>query len=95
MDDLKPCPFCGSKDVTLRNSGGVRWAACRVCDAEGGWKDEEEAAVEAWNNRARITVDQAIAISRLIHDQCKDVPHDIGLQVAQLLTGGLAPAIER
>jgi len=29
--------------------------------------------------------DIAVEVSRLIHDQCKDVPHDIGLQVLQVI----------
>ena len=43
--ELKPCPFCGSNDLTISDTTGVsydlqvtildRWVTCEKCDAEG------------------------------------------------------------
>lgn len=35
-----------------------------------------------------MDVELALKINKLIHDECKDVPHDIGLRVLQLVENG-------
>lgn len=57
MDDLKPCPFCGSNDLTicynvLRTYTCVN---CYKCGAEGGGCETKEEAIEAWNERVGDT----------------------------------------
>ena len=56
MSELKPCPFCGSKDVT-KVLEGVRhpmiYVRCNGCLSMSGWyeADEEDIMVSAWNKR--------------------------------------------
>lgn len=56
MINLKPCPFCGSKNLV--DHGEINtWISCEDCGAEGPlrrddlWETKAEAA-EAWNRRA-------------------------------------------
>ena len=59
MDELKPCPFCGSLDIRIdKCTSRVR---CKNCFCTSGLigrlvkyadkMSEEEAAVKAWNTR--------------------------------------------
>jgi AbrB family looped-hinge helix DNA binding protein len=54
MEDLKPCPFCGS-GVELIGEENMVWAVCsnnNCCMAEHTPKfDEPEDAIEKWNER--------------------------------------------
>ena len=38
MTDVKPCPFCGTADVTMQPGSTFRWwvAACSSCGAQSG-----------------------------------------------------------
>lgn len=63
--ELKPCPFCGSKNIMLdvkeRGYGEfVHIAFCNGCGASGPeaegalsltWHPDEQSAVAAWNKR--------------------------------------------
>ncbi len=51
MEELKPCPFCGGKD--LKFSKVYSWICCKnkECQVEGPMKRTEEKAIEAWNRR--------------------------------------------
>lgn len=53
MNELKPCPFCGTQKVNIRriNTGGYI-CYCTSCESEGGFKLDQNAAVEHWNTRA-------------------------------------------
>jgi Lar family restriction alleviation protein len=56
---LNNCLYCGSDDVKenhgIVNKGiwvGVKfWIECRACGACGGQHDDEESALQAWNQR--------------------------------------------
>ncbi len=48
---LLPCPFCGSDQVSLCDTG-VHWVRCECCDAEGPTRDTGTPAAKAWNTRA-------------------------------------------
>lgn len=49
--DLKPCPFCGSKNIRVTNWGMYRcW--CADCLAKTADEIREKDAKEAWNRRA-------------------------------------------
>lgn len=56
IEDLKPCPFCGSDKLRVHAFDGcTEYLAivCTVCDASGPLTDdEEEVAVKSWNKRA-------------------------------------------
>jgi len=59
----KPCPFCGSKDLSFRMNQGDKWGfvVCNTCAAQGpevrtSYDDSENApwhndAIEEWNKR--------------------------------------------
>lgn len=54
-EDLKPCPFCGSKNIRFKDTRG--WletcGECEDCGALGpdGDIDDVSSAVAAWNTR--------------------------------------------
>ena len=60
MAELKPCPFCGSKDVS--NSwyydeayeGKIFHVRCHKCAALGPIEATEQQAIDAWNRRVRV-----------------------------------------
>ena len=61
MDGLKPCPFCGGTNpvgMIRKSDGWSEWflVLCDCgdggCGANGGWRQTENAAAEAWNRRA-------------------------------------------
>lgn len=55
-EELKPCPFCGSKNLCLiRNSW--YWVQCNNCLAEIGVQESEKDAIEKWNRRADDEID--------------------------------------
>ena len=52
---LKPCPFCGSEAIVVNNYRGETRVECvnaLSCGATQYWRDFEEGAIDAWNNRA-------------------------------------------
>ena len=54
MDRLKPCPFCGSKDIKLcGNNRDSFWFRCNKCASIDSY-DTERQAVRAWNKRVAI-----------------------------------------
>lgn len=56
MVNLKPCPFCGSKNVSVRNYSGpiihCYFVICEECKVESGIFGTKEKAEKAWNRRA-------------------------------------------
>ena len=62
VEELKICPFCGNKDVTImtrRGKNGWRdyfYVLCDYndggCGALSGWYHYVDEAIEAWNKRA-------------------------------------------
>ena len=57
MPDLKPCPFCGGKDVDVDFSQSAN-GCCVFCAKCGPmcFDKYETDVVEAWNNRAKLEV---------------------------------------
>ena len=50
--ELKPCPFCGSKKIVVKNGKYAWWVKCDDCGTEGAIKLKKAVAIEAWNRRA-------------------------------------------
>ena len=54
---LKPCPFCGGKDVATMLCGDGYYVVCysrnkgKGCGSSTGWHETEQEAIEAWNKR--------------------------------------------
>ncbi len=57
MSNHFPCPFCGSRDLSIDHLGdGEReffCVTCGQCEADGPIMRTEEGAVEAWNMRRK------------------------------------------
>lgn len=58
MTELKPCPFCGSKNTACSfyttHTEGMEdhyYIGCKNCGANGSRGKSEEEAIEAWNRR--------------------------------------------
>lgn len=55
--ELKPCPFCGSKDVIFRSSSHGEAIRCKKCLADVAFVDfvccatSANATIEKWNSR--------------------------------------------
>lgn len=56
-DDLKPCPFCGSEDVSVDTMLATGYVRCKTCQAFGPTvcsktnKEAVEEAIKLWNKR--------------------------------------------
>lgn len=53
LENAKPCPFCGSSDITLRSEPfwNLFVVSCHHCYVQNRGYETEEEAVEAWNKR--------------------------------------------
>lgn len=51
MKDLKPCPFCGHRSQTIKNSNRWGWFVSCQCAAVGPSSTTREGAIVAWNTR--------------------------------------------
>ena len=54
MNELKPCPFCGSKDVEVNINGLDSYIECGNCLAVFRQREacNADETIEAWNKRA-------------------------------------------
>jgi Lar family restriction alleviation protein len=55
--DVKKCPFCGSKYVSINRRGGkygkFYFMQCTICGAQSGTSAAADNALEKWNNRSK------------------------------------------
>lgn len=65
MTSLKPCPFCGSSNVTLDPHDQDSCVRCLSCEAEGppGAPAECEGR---WNNRPLESVCEAVGAAKAV-----------------------------
>ena len=71
-NELKPCPFCGGKAISLKDKYyHIYSVACTECDAGTNTYGVEQAAIYAWNNRVLppFTPDELDAIRRMFRDR--------------------------
>lgn len=62
VDNLKPCPFCGSRVLSLEDNLDdlgldVVHVNCQRCAATGPFHGDEEVAKALWNERAQLVAD--------------------------------------
>lgn len=60
MTNLKPCPFCASNDVEAdidyeycTEDHKEYCVSCNNCGASSAFCEDEQKAIEAWNNRVK------------------------------------------
>lgn len=51
MDELKPCPFCGTKKIELFKSHYGYWIIECDCDITTGNHYNDKSAIAEWNTR--------------------------------------------
>lgn len=81
MEDLKPCPFCGSDRITVWNIRDGQQAVCKDCNATGAPLfhgpgrasdplDTWRKAIAAWNTRTDISNALIAAAYEAAADKC-------------------------
>lgn len=68
-EKLKPCPFCGSNDVTLEETYESGYVRCRSCGAESGFRYSHDEAAAAWNRRTDSKV--LVVMLNVSYDQVR------------------------
>ncbi|WP_308378651.1 Lar family restriction alleviation protein [Serratia marcescens] len=53
-DNVKPCPFCGARAVTVKEISGHYRAKCGGCEAATAFMGSEHSAIERWNQRTEV-----------------------------------------
>jgi len=61
-EDLKPCPFCGSYDLSTNGHGAYTIVVCCECLAEGPHGHPSK-AISRWNTRTCAEIDM-MSLSR-------------------------------
>lgn len=55
MDNIQPCPFCGSADIYwdkyLIDESPVAFLVCKGCGCEGPYAAQRRTALKRWNRR--------------------------------------------
>jgi len=49
--EAEPCPFCGSKELTVAPQAAWYAVSCENCDAEGPESKDRQRALDLWNTR--------------------------------------------
>lgn len=54
-EELKPCPFCGGREISVKHDDGIHWLRCDTCEATGPtltkYHGEEGEPCVDWNTR--------------------------------------------
>ena len=68
---LKPCPFCGSKNVAKVLLPGMTWVTgCADCGCRTGEYFRSSESVSAWNNRPDPE-DEVRSVAEIIHEMAE------------------------
>ncbi len=51
---IKPCPFCGSKEITVQKERSFYNAWCLKCFASIAGFETKDAAIKSWNTRCDL-----------------------------------------
>ena len=54
MDEIQPCPFCGSDELSIEDAVDEWTVHCDECFAKGPTGPTEAIAYERWNFRGRL-----------------------------------------
>lgn len=71
MSTLKPCPFCGEKDIKMdNNENHLMYVQCLRCGCKYGYTITEQKIIESWNQRPAIDPisDMTINMARTIRE---------------------------
>ena len=86
MTELKPCPFCGSTDLSHEVDDGLAWKKCDKCGATGPAVSKyDEDGDPDWNTRTPPPVDSELVervsdeIARLDSERIRVIGADINL----------------
>ena len=55
--EIKPCPFCGSENLSVKSwegGGYIGYIICNNCEAYGPSATDEEKAIRLWNHAPRV-----------------------------------------
>lgn len=82
-DELKPCPFCGSTELKMREGylqdRSIAYSVvCMNCASMGAWcAESKENAIASWNRRPPIplTNKQMKNIYSRLYDKLNVMPH--------------------
>jgi Lar family restriction alleviation protein len=69
MEEIKPCPFCGCKEVEIcRTNINACWVRCNGCGSDSNSNPTRKTAIEIWNNRPIIE-----GLATIVDDQDAEV----------------------
>jgi Lar family restriction alleviation protein len=82
MNELRPCPLCGSTQIGRANFGIARHTViCKTCEVCTGYMLDDDEATEAWNTRP---IEDALRAKL-------DAAREKVLDIRDLLRTGCAP----
>jgi Lar family restriction alleviation protein len=55
--EIKPCPFCGSTQVHMRDMATFPYVFCEQCNAYGPSMETKEEAILMWNKANGVNAD--------------------------------------
>ena len=81
-EEIRPCPFCGSRDVDTIVGSVESYVVCGDCSATGPLSDNEAEAIELWNSvdAPRAKVQRLEGDLRRYRDKCEGLYHSMMAQ---------------
>lgn len=75
--EVKYCPFCGGNDISIRNPESRKYYMQCACGARGRQEENEDDAIDAWNERADTSKLKKLKELEL-KDSYNDFPESMG-----------------